>query len=132
PACRASTDRRRMSDGAQPRRISLCADDYGMSQGVNRAIRDLIAKRRLSATSVMVVTPAFTRGEIDELKAAAKERDGFSIGAHVTLTAPHHPLTTHFRPLKGGEFLKLGKLLQTAVMRRLDVEILRAEIAAPI
>jgi predicted glycoside hydrolase/deacetylase ChbG (UPF0249 family) len=121
-----------MSDKPAQRRISLCADDYGMSEGVNRAIRDLIGKRRLSATSVMVVTPAFTRAEIDELKTAAKARDGFSIGLHVALTAPYHPLTIHFRPLKGGEFLKLGKMLQTAVLRRLDVEILRAEIAAQI
>ena len=59
-------------------------------------------------------------------------RAGFSIGLHVTLTAPYHPLTIHFRPLKGGEFLKLGRLLQAAVLRRLDVEILRAEIAAQI
>jgi predicted glycoside hydrolase/deacetylase ChbG (UPF0249 family) len=121
-----------MSDTPAQRRISLCADDYGMSEGVNRAIRDLIGKRRLSATSVMVVTPAFTRSEIDELKAVARDRDGFSIGLHVTLTAPYHPLTIHFRPLKGGEFLKLGKFLQAAVLRRLDVEILRAEIAAQI
>jgi predicted glycoside hydrolase/deacetylase ChbG (UPF0249 family) len=114
------------------RKISLCADDYGMAEGVNRAIRDLVARRRLSATSVMVVTPAFTRAEIDALKAAAKDNPGFSIGLHVTLTAPHHPLTISFRPQKGGEFLKLGKLLQFAVMRRLDAEMLRAEIGAQI
>ena len=41
-----------------PRRIRLCADDYGLSPGVNRAIRDLIARGRLNATSVMVVGPA--------------------------------------------------------------------------
>jgi predicted glycoside hydrolase/deacetylase ChbG (UPF0249 family) len=120
-----------MNDTAQ-RRISLCADDYGMAEGVNRAIRDLIAGRRLSATSVMVVTPAFTRAEIDALKAAAAAAPGFAIGLHVTLTAPFHPLTMPFRPLKGGEFLKLGRFLQLAVLRRLDVEILRAEIAAQI
>ncbi len=119
-----------MSNPPVQRRISLCADDYGLSAGVNRAIRDLIAKRRLSATSVMVVTPAFTRTEIDELNAVAKGAPGFSIGLHVTLTAPFHPLTIHFRPQKDGEFLKLGRLLQAAVLRRLDVEILRAEIAA--
>jgi chitin disaccharide deacetylase len=119
-----------MSQAPAARRISLCADDYGLSEGVNRAIRDLIAKRRLTATSVMVVTPAFTRTEVDELKAVARDVPGFSIGLHVTLTAPHHPLTTHFRPLKNGEFLKLGRLLQSAVLRRLDVEIVRAEIAA--
>lgn len=120
-----------MNNAAQ-RRISLCADDYGMAEGVNRAIRDLIAGRRLSATSVMVVTPAFTRTEIDALKAAAAAAPGFAIGLHVTLTAPFHPLTMPFRPLKGGEFLKLGKFLQLAVLRRLDAEILRAEIAAQI
>jgi predicted glycoside hydrolase/deacetylase ChbG (UPF0249 family) len=121
-----------MTQAPSPRRIILCADDYGISPGVNRAIRDLVAKRRLSATSVMVVAPAFTRDEIGELKAVAHSAPGFAIGLHVTLTAPFHPLTLHFRPLKGGEFLKLGKLLQTAVMRRLDVDILHTEIAAQI
>ena len=120
-----------MNDAAQ-RRISLCADDYGMSEGVNRAIRDLIANRRLSATSVMVVTPAFTRGEIDALMAAAAAAPGFAIGLHVTLTAPFQPLTMPFHPLKGGQFLKLGRLLQAGILRRLDVEILRAETAAQI
>ena len=121
-----------MTDAPAQRTISLCADDYGMSEGVNRAIRDLIGKRRLSATSVMVVTPAFTRAEIDALTAVAKAAPGFSIGLHVTLTAPHHPLTISFRPQKGGEFLKLGRLMQFAVLRRLDGEIIRAEIAAQI
>ena len=31
-----------MSAAAGLRRIWLCADDYGISPGVNRAIRDLI------------------------------------------------------------------------------------------
>ena len=52
-----------MSDG-QLRRIWLCADDYGISPGVNRAIRDLIERGRLNATSVMVVTPAIGRDEV--------------------------------------------------------------------
>ena len=46
-----------MNDAATPRRIWLCADDYGISPGVNRAIRDLIERGRLNATSVMVVGP---------------------------------------------------------------------------
>lgn len=49
-----------MSETA-PRRIWLCADDYGLSDGVNRAIRDLIERGRLNATSVMMVTPAIGR-----------------------------------------------------------------------
>ncbi len=58
------TDRRRMNDAAPPRRIWLCADDYGLSPGVNRGIRELIERGRLNATSVMVVGPAIGRDEV--------------------------------------------------------------------
>ena len=43
------------------RRIWLCADDYGISPGVNRAIRELIERNRLNATSVMTVGPSIDR-----------------------------------------------------------------------
>ena len=69
---RRRKDRRRMNDAA-PRRIWLCADDYGLSPGVNRAIRDLIERGRLNATSVMVVGPAIGRDEISALQAAAAD-----------------------------------------------------------
>ena len=68
---RRRTDRRRMNDAAPPRRIWLCADDYGISPGVNRAIRDLIERGRLNATSVMVVGPAIGRDEVEALQDAA-------------------------------------------------------------
>ena len=55
----------------EPRRIWLCADDYGISPGVNRAIRDLIGRGRLNATSVMVVGSALGRDEAASLQAAA-------------------------------------------------------------
>ena len=60
-----------MNDAATPRRIWLCADDYGISPGVNRAIRNLIERGRLNATSVMVVGPAIGRDEIASLQASA-------------------------------------------------------------
>ena len=56
-----------MNDAAPLRRIWLCADDYGISPGVNRAIRDLIGRGRLNATSVMVVGPAIGRDEVSAL-----------------------------------------------------------------
>jgi len=49
-------------DGTR-RHIWLCADDYGMSPAVNVAIRDLIMRGRINATSVMVVAPNFYRSE---------------------------------------------------------------------
>ena len=62
------------------RRIWLCADDYGISPGVNRAIRDLIENDRLNATSVMVVGPAIGRDEVSALKAAAQANPRCAIG----------------------------------------------------
>ena len=87
-----------MNDAAPPRRIWLCADDYGLAPGVNRAIRDLIYRGRLNATSVMVVGPAIGRDEVTELQAVAAASPRCAIGLHATLTAPFRPLTMHFRP----------------------------------
>src|SRR4051794_38232117 len=106
-----------MSRGAAPRRIWLCADDYGLSPGVNRAIRDLIARARLNATSVMVVGPALDRDEIDALKQAVARTQHCAIGLHATLSAPFHPLTMHFRPLEGGLFPPFPKLLRAGLLR---------------
>jgi predicted glycoside hydrolase/deacetylase ChbG (UPF0249 family) len=111
------------------KRIWLCADDYGISPGVNRAIRDLINKGRLNATSVMVVAPAIGRDEVASLKAAVKQSPRCAIGLHVTLTAPFRPLTMHFRPLDDDMFLPFPKLLGAALSRRLDCELIHAEVA---
>jgi predicted glycoside hydrolase/deacetylase ChbG (UPF0249 family) len=110
------------------RRIWLCADDYGISPGVNRAIRDLIEKRRLNATSAMVVGPAIGRDEANALKAAASTNPRCAIGLHVTLTAPFRPLTMHFRPIQGGLFLPHTKLLRRGLMGRLDSEVIHTEL----
>jgi len=115
---------------AGPRRIWLCADDYGISPGVNRAIRELLTMGRINATSVMMVGPAIGRDEVKALTTAAESQPGAAIGLHVTLTAPFYPLSLHFAPLAGGMFLPLAKKLQSSLLRRYDREIVRAEIAA--
>jgi predicted glycoside hydrolase/deacetylase ChbG (UPF0249 family) len=110
------------------RRIWLCADDYGISPAVNRAIRDLIENRRLNATSVMMVGPAIGRGEASALLAAANTHAACAIGLHVTLTSPFRPLSMHFRPTDGGLFLPHLKLLRRGLMGRLDAELIQTEI----
>ena len=119
-----------MNEPSPSRRIWLCADDYGISPGVNRAIRDLIGKGRLNATSVMVVGPAIGRADVAALQDVARASPRCAIGLHVTLTAPFRPLTMHFRPADGGMFLSLPTMLQRGFVRRLDREIIQSEIAA--
>jgi predicted glycoside hydrolase/deacetylase ChbG (UPF0249 family) len=117
-----------MNDPA-PRRIWLCADDYGLSPGVNRAIRELIGRGRLNATSVMVVGPAIGRDEVAALQDVAASSARCAIGLHATLTAPFRPLTMYFKPVDGGMFLPFPKLLRAGLLRRLDPEIIRAELS---
>src|SRR5436305_7393449 len=120
-----------MNDAAL-RRIWLCADDYGLAEGVNRAIRDLIERGRLNATSVMVVGAALGRHEVKALQEAAAKSPRCAIGLHATLTAPFRPLTMHFRPTDGGMFLPLPKMLQHGLARRLDGEMIQSEISVQI
>jgi predicted glycoside hydrolase/deacetylase ChbG (UPF0249 family) len=117
-----------MNDAATLRRIWLCADDYGLAEGVNRAIRDLIDRGRLNATSVMVVGSAIGRDEVAALQEVAAKSPRCAIGLHATLTAPFRPLTMHFRPTDGGMFLPFPKLLRAGLLRRLDVEMIYGEL----
>ena len=112
------------------RRIWLCADDYGIAPGVNRAIRDLIAHGRLNATSVMVVAPSFSRAEANALSALNADTQRAAIGLHLTLTGPLKPLTPGYAPLADGAFLPLATTLRLAMQQRLDVAALAAEFRA--
>lgn len=108
------------------RRIWLCADDYGISPAVGAAIRELIARGRINATSAMVVAPGFSPDEAGALADAAKTRA--AIGLHLTLTGPFRPLTD-FVPLRGGAFLPLAPMAGRALLRSLDAAALDMEIA---
>jgi predicted glycoside hydrolase/deacetylase ChbG (UPF0249 family) len=114
-----------MSDRPR-RRIFICADDYGISPAVNRAIRDLIARRRINATSVMVVAPSFHRAEATALLDGAMP--GAAVGLHLTLTAPFQPLSHGFAPLRRGAFLSLAAMLHRAHLRLLKPELLTIEL----
>jgi chitin disaccharide deacetylase len=114
------------------RHVWLCADDYGISPSVNTAIRDLIVRGRLNATSVMVVAPSFGRSEATALRTLNAVAPCVAIGLHLTLTAPYRPLTESFAPTRGGAFLPLATVFGRAIMRRLEPPALRVEIAGQV
>jgi predicted glycoside hydrolase/deacetylase ChbG (UPF0249 family) len=109
------------------RRLWLCADDYGIAPGVDRAIRDLIGRGRINATSVMVVAPGFSTADATALAALGRG----AIGLHFTLTAPFRPSTGAYRPVTAsGTFMTLPRTLLTGLARRLDPVALVAEAAS--
>jgi predicted glycoside hydrolase/deacetylase ChbG (UPF0249 family) len=112
------------------RRIWLCADDYGISGAVNVAIRDLVVRRRLNATSVMVVAPSFHRSEAHALDILNTGTARVAIGLHLTLTAPFRPLGRAYKPVRDGAFLSLPATMAQAFLHRLNHDALVNEIAA--
>jgi hypothetical protein len=80
------------------KRIVLCADDYGLSPGVSLGIRELLERRRLSATSCMVVYPEFA----NDGPLLKPYLDQVDIGLHFTLTRDRSlaavALEAHLRP----------------------------------
>jgi predicted glycoside hydrolase/deacetylase ChbG (UPF0249 family) len=117
--------------GTSPRRrIWLCADDFGISNSVNTAIRDLVVRGRLNATSVLVAAPSFYRSEAISLNVLNSAGPRVAIGLHLALTAPFRPLSKSFKPLKEGAFLPLAATFRHAVMRRFKHDALVAEITS--
>ncbi|MSO93956.1 MAG: ChbG/HpnK family deacetylase [Rhodospirillales bacterium] len=112
-----------MPDASRPKRVVLCADDYGIAPGVGVAIRDLIERGRLTSTSCMVVSPHWP-AEAALLKPLAGRAD---IGLHLTLTdqSPAGEMPT-IAPQ--GRLPPVSKLTIRAHTGRLR----RAEIAAEI
>lgn len=103
--------------------VVLCADDFGISEGVSRGILDLIAMGRLSATSAMTNCPAWPR-----CAPALREHEGrVGVGLHLTLTAGS-PLGPMPRFAPEGAFPPLGRLLPQALRGGLPLEEIGAEI----
>ena len=67
---------------AAQRRLILCADDFGQSEQISLGILELIAARRLTATSVMSEGPYWPIGALK----LAKLQDLADVGLHLNLT----------------------------------------------
>ncbi len=103
--------------------IILCADDYAMSEGVSRAIGELAAARRLSATSAIVTTPHWPT----MAQRLIVHRAHLALGLHLNLTLGS-PLGTMARLAPSGNFPGIAALIANAGIRRLDGKEIRAEV----
>jgi chitin disaccharide deacetylase len=129
PAARTQAPISRGASVPPARHIWLVADDYGISRAVNAAIRDLLARGSINATSVMVVASGFDDDEAAKLRPL---RAGAAIGLHLTLTAPFRPLSDGYGPTRQGAFLSLRDTFIASILRRLSAQALTAEIEAQV
>lgn len=105
------------------KKLVVCADDYALTPGVSRAIRELIAGGRISATSVMTVCP-YWREEGLALAAVAGEAD---IGLHLTLT-DQAPLGAMPELAASGRLPPIGALVRASLLGGLPMAEIESEI----
>jgi chitin disaccharide deacetylase len=103
--------------------IILCADDYAMTEGVSRAIGELAAAKRISATSVMVNSQHWPAAA-PRLRA---HRGHLSIGLHLNLTLGS-PLGPMRRLAPSGRLPGVGSLVARALCGVLSGDEVRGEI----
>jgi chitin disaccharide deacetylase len=103
--------------------LILCADDYALTDGVSRAIGELAAARRLSATSVLVTTQHWPAAAA-RLRA---HRPHLAIGLHLDLTLGR-PLGPMPRLAPRGQFPRRNVLIARALTGATDAREIAGEI----
>jgi chitin disaccharide deacetylase len=111
---------------ARKRKLVLVADDYGLSPGVSKAIRELILAGRLSGTGCMTLFPEWP-SEAPALKTICNEGVA-EAGLHLTLT-DFEPLSGS-GPLGAGSMPPLGRLIRASVTSRIDEAAVEGELDA--
>ena len=105
-------------------RINVIADDYGLSDGIGSAVRDLIENGKITGTSCMTLFPAWNA------QAALLRKTDVScqpdIGLHLTLT----DFASISRPADSQAMPSLGRLLAKSCLGRLDQAAINAELDA--
>jgi predicted glycoside hydrolase/deacetylase ChbG (UPF0249 family) len=106
------------------RSFILCADDFGMTRGINAGILDLAGKGRISAVSCMV---SARHWEADA--AALRDFAGrIDLGLHFTITDRQPALTGSSTLAPGGTFRGLGGLALAILTGRLRRDDVRREL----
>jgi predicted glycoside hydrolase/deacetylase ChbG (UPF0249 family) len=103
--------------------IVLCADDYALTEGIARAVGELAAARRISATSAIVTTPHWPA----MAQRLVVHRGRIAVGLHLNLTlgAPIAPMP-RFAPK--GVFPKRNAVVARALSGLVSRREIRFEI----
>ncbi len=112
--------------GPQP--FLICADDFGLSPGVDGAIIELIDKQVVGATSVMPGLPRW-RDDAEALRAACRYWPA-QVGWHVTLTDQPAAFAHGRLADRNGQLPPLSRLLPQALAHALPRAALYDELAA--
>jgi predicted glycoside hydrolase/deacetylase ChbG (UPF0249 family) len=114
------------------KRIKLIAQDYGITFGVDRAIRELVALQRLSALAVIPSSELWHREAIELSQLIAAQPRKPEIGLTICLTAPFSPLSEQAFNELGGYFPTPFGLRVKLATHRISTQVIEREIAKQI
>ncbi len=106
------------------------ADDFGISEGVNRGILEAHLRGILTGTTVMANMPAF-----DHAARLKREHPTLTVGVHLNLTAGRPLLPPSQIPAlldREGRFLRADRLLMGLSLGRVDARQIEAELSAQV
>jgi hypothetical protein len=103
--------------------IILCADDYALTEGVSRAVGELAAARRISATSALVTSPHWPA----MAQRLVVHRGRIAVGLHLNLTLGS-PLGAMPGLAPTGIFPKRNAVLARALLGTINGAEVSAEI----
>lgn len=106
-------------------RLTICADDFAISEGVSRVISELAGTGKVNAISCMAISPRWP-ADAEFLSTVPKSVE---IGLHLVLT-DEAPLTPAPRLSAGGRLPPSSRLERMAVLRQAPLEDAAAEIEA--
>lgn len=106
------------------RLLAVCVDDFGLHDGVNQAVFDLLAMRRISAVSCLVDGPSWANGAASLREAIGSPDQAVAdVGLHLNFTE-----TLDVQAQSACPSLPLGALIKACYLRRLNVAHLVTEI----
>jgi len=103
--------------------LSICADDFGITQKINKAIIDLIKAERITETSCIVLAKEFESGAKD----LVKYKNKIGIGVHLTLT-DFKPLTKISSLIVNSKMVNIKNLLFKSINRNYSKDEITKEI----
>ena len=103
--------------------LSICADDFGITHNVNKAIIKLILNKRLTETSCIVLTENFKK----DAKKLISFKNEIGIGLHLTLT-DFKPLSEKYNLNINGNMPSNLSLLIKCMQKKIDKKLIFDEI----
>ena len=110
---------------AEKKQITLCADDFALSEGVSRGIISLIESERISATSCMTTEKRWKK----DAKLLMSVADKADVGLHFNLTEGEALSVNPFNKNNRG-FMGLGQVMKNTLLRQVDLLMLQQELNA--